>query len=79
MPAFHLDDETLSDIRGVECPAPFGDHGVKQDLEQQVSELLSKFPVVAGANGIVDFVRFFDEIWTQRLVGLRRVPLATGA
>ena len=62
-----------------ERAALLGDHGVEEHLQQQIAELLAQLRVVAGANGVVDLVRFFDEIRPQRLVRLRGVPLAASA
>ena len=63
----------------VEGTALFRENGMKQDLQQKVAELLAKFGVVAAANGVVDLVRFLDQIGAKRLVRLRRVPVAAGA
>ena len=65
--------------REVERTALFGDDGVEEHLEQQVAELFAQLRVVAGANRVVDLVRFLDQIRTQRLVRLRRVPVAARA
>ena len=46
------------------------------DLEQQVAELFGEFCVVAAVDGVEDFVRFFDQVGTERLMSLLDVPRA---
>jgi hypothetical protein len=79
MPALHLRDEGRGDVVHRELALFFGEYRVEENLQQQVAELFAQLGWVAGANGIIYFVRFFYEIRTQRLVGLRRVPLAPRA
>jgi hypothetical protein len=38
---------------------------MKQDLQQQIAELLAQQRVVAGANGVIDLVRFLEKVRTQ--------------
>ena len=76
MARLHLREETFRHVAEVECTALLGDHAVKEHLEQQVAELLAQQRVVAGADRVVHLVRFLDQIWAQRLVRLRRIPLA---
>jgi len=64
---------------GGEGTALFGDHGVEEHLKEDVAELLEHVRVVAGANRIVQLVGFLDQIWTQGVVALGRVPLASPA
>jgi hypothetical protein len=79
MTAFHLHEKTLGHVVQSKGAALLRHHGVKQDLEQQISQLFAQLHVVAAADGVVDFVCFLDEVGTQRLVRLRRVPLAARA
>ena len=79
MPRFHLRDEAVRDVVHRERAALLGDDGVEEHLEQQIAELLAQLRVVAGANGVVDLVRFFDQVWAQRFVRLRGVPFAARA
>ena len=79
MTRLHLVEETFRDVAEVECTTLLGDDAVKEHLEQQVAELLAQQAVVARANRVVHFVRFLEQIGAQRLVRLRRVPLAATA
>lgn len=54
-----------------------GELGVEDDLQQQVAEFLAQGGMVAGLDGVQDFVGFLDQIVAQRPVGLFAVPRAT--
>ena len=51
-----------------------GDLGVEEDLKEEVAEFFGEFGVVAGVEGVEDFVGFFDEIGAEGGVGLFSVP-----
>ena len=56
-----------------------GDLRMEQDLEEEVAEFFGKFGVVAGVEGIEDFVGFFDEVGAEGGVRLFAIPgAATG-
>ena len=50
------------------------DLGVEQHLEKEVAEFFGEFGVIAGLEGIEDFVGFFDEIGSERSVSLFAIP-----
>ena len=52
---------------------------MKEHLKQQVSKLLSHELVILETNGVVELVRLFNQVGTQRLVRLRGVPFAPRA
>ena len=76
MSRFHLREETFCHVREVECTTLLRNDTVEEDLQEQVAEFFAQHAVVAGANGVIDLIRFLDQIWAQRLVSLRRIPLA---
>src|SRR5882762_10768834 len=76
MPRFHLPEETFYHVAEVKGITLLGDHAVEEHLEQQVAQLLAEEWVVSGANRVIYLIRFLDQIWAQRLVRLRRIPLA---
>ena len=69
----------LGDVVQSNAPRSSATHRVEEHLQQQVAELLAQLRVVAGADRVVDLVGFLDQIGAQRLVRLRRVPLAARA
>ena len=73
----HLRDQPVRHIAHVERPPLFGDHGMKQDLEEHVPQLLAHLRVIALANRFVELVGFFDQIGPERVVRLVRIPLAS--
>ncbi len=77
MPPLHLRDEAARDVVERERAALFRDHRVKQNLEQYVAELFAHQRIVGELNRLVQFVCFLDQIRAQRLVGLRRIPVAS--
>ena len=76
MAGFHLGEETFCHVAEVKGTTLLGNHAVEQHLEQQVAELRAERSVVGSSNGVVHLVRFLDQVRPQRLVRLRRVPLA---
>jgi hypothetical protein len=79
MSAAHLGDESVRNIVCAELATLFCDHRVKQHLQEQIAELFAHQRRAAVPDGLIELVRFFNEIWSQRLVSLRRVPLATAS
>src|SRR5438105_2862108 len=65
MPAFHLREKRLRDIMEVERSALLRDHGMKEHLEQKITELLAQHRVISSPNRIIYFIGFLDQIWTQ--------------
>ena len=51
-----------------------GDLSVEEDLEEEVAKFLGEFGVVAGVEGVEDFVGFFDQVGAQGGMGLLAVP-----
>jgi hypothetical protein len=51
-----------------------GDLGMEEDLEKEVAQFFGELGVVAGIEGVEDFVGFFDEIGAKGGVGLLAVP-----
>ena len=47
MPRLHLAEETFRHVSEVERSTLLGDHAVKEDLQQQIAELLAQKRVVA--------------------------------
>lgn len=76
MPRAHLGEEAVGDVGQRERAALFRDHRVKQDLEEQVPELFAQTYVVTRLERVVDLVGFLDQVGAQRLMVLRRIPLA---
>jgi hypothetical protein len=76
VPAAHFGDERLGDVGEVEGAAFFGDHGVEEDLEEDVAELFAHERIIRVADCVVEFVGFLDEIRAQRFMRLGGVPIA---
>ena len=76
MPPLHLRDERLRDVVQRERAALLRDHRVKENLQQQIAELFTQSRVVLGEQRLVHLVCLFDEVRAERLVGLRRIPIA---
>src|SRR5262245_7845525 len=77
MPADHFVGETRQHSGHVELTAFGGDLRVKDDLEQEVAELLLQRRRVLGLDGLEDFVGFFDQEGFQRHPRLLAIPRAT--
>ena len=74
MAADHLFVDAGDYVRDVEAPRFPADVGVEEDLEEQVSEFFGYFLWVAMFERIEDFVRFFDQVGFECVVGLLAVP-----
>src|SRR5579862_516014 len=79
MTGLHLLNKPTRHVVEVEGVALFCNYGVEEDLEQKIAQLLSQLDVVPGLEGLVDLVRFLDQIGSKGLMGLRCIPVATGA
>jgi hypothetical protein len=76
MAADHFVVDFADDVVDGEATLFGGDLGVKEDLEEEVAEFFGEFGVVAGVEGVEDFVGFFDEVGAEGGVGLLAVPRA---
>ncbi len=72
--ANHFVVDFADDVVDGEAALFGGDLRVEEDLEEEVAEFFCEFGVVAGVEGVEDFVGFFDEIGAKRGVGLFAVP-----
>jgi len=63
----------------VEGAALLRDHGVKEDLQQDVAKFLLDQRVLADPDGLVQLCGLLDEVWPQGVVSLGGIPLAAGA
>jgi alanine racemase len=79
MASLHLRDEPIDDIMEVEGSPLLGDDRVEEDLQEEIAQLLAQQCVVGGAYRLLDLVSLLQQVRTEGLVGLRRVPLATAA
>ena len=52
---------------------------MKQDLQQQITQLLANQSVVALSQRVIQLVGFFDQIGSEGLVGLCCIPFAAGS
>jgi hypothetical protein len=58
--ADHFVVDFADDIVDGEAALFGGDLGVEENLEEEVAEFFGEFGVVAGVEGVEDFVGFFD-------------------
>ncbi len=58
----------------IEPAALFGHAGVKDDLEQQIAQLIPNLLRLAGLDGVRNFVGLLDRVGRDRLEGLLDVP-----
>jgi hypothetical protein len=72
--ADHFVVDFADDVVDGEAALFGGDLGVKENLEEEVAEFFGEFGVIAGVEGIEDFVGFFDQIGAEGGVGLLTVP-----
>ena len=72
--AHHFEVDTFDDVANVELAGGAGQLGVKDDLEEQVAELLGKFRGVGGVERVEDFVGLFEQVGAQSFVSLLAVP-----
>lgn len=79
MPCLHLADQPLSYRGGVKGTTFLRDYTVEQDLEEDVAKLFPHSFIRARSDRLVEFVCFLDEIRAERVVCLRRIPVATQA
>jgi hypothetical protein len=72
--ANHFVVDFADDVVDGEAAIFGGDLGVEEDLEEEVAELFGEFGIVAGVEGVEDFVGFFDEVGAEGRMGLLAVP-----
>jgi hypothetical protein len=72
--ADHFVVDFADDVVDGEAALFGGDLGVEEDLEEEVAEFFGEFGVVAGVEGVQDFVGFFDQVGAEGGVGLFAVP-----
>ena len=61
----------------IESAPLLGQLAVEHDLEQQITELLHHFVVIAGFDRIEQFVNFFDRVEAQTHMVLLKIPWAS--
>jgi len=76
MPPDHLVMDGADHLGSGEAALFAGDLGMKNNLQKQVAHLIRKLGVVPAFEGFQNFVGFFDEIGSQRLMRLLAVPRA---
>ena len=74
MAADQLGGDRLDDAAEVEQAGLLGHAGMKDDLQQEVAELLAQILGVAALDGVGDLVGFFDRVGRDRGEGLLEVP-----
>ena len=47
---------------------------MKDNLQEKITQLLRKLGVISAFEGFQNFVGFFDEVGSERLMGLLSVP-----
>jgi len=72
--ADHFVVDFADDVVDGEAALFGGDLSVEEDLEEEVAKFLGEFGVVAGVEGVEDFVGFFDQVGAQGGMGLLAVP-----
>src|SRR6266550_3123208 len=72
-PPHFLFERARDDFR-IELRALFGDRDLEREMQQQVAQLIAHRFGIVGLNGVIELERFFDQIGTERLRGLRAVP-----
>src|SRR5207247_8208616 len=72
----HLLFQRVCDDLGIELRALLADHDLKREMQQQITQLVPHGLRVVGLDGVIELESFFDQIWTERLGGLRAVPRA---
>ncbi len=74
MTSHHLVVNLADDVGNGEVALFARDFRMKDHLEKEIAHLLGKFGVVAGIESIQHFVGFFNQIGTQRGMGLLAIP-----
>jgi hypothetical protein len=74
MAAHHFRIDLLDDVRDVEFPGFGGELRVKDDLQQQIAELLRELPGIAAVQRVQRLVGLLHQIRAQRIVRLLAVP-----
>ena len=76
MPTNHFIVDFADDIMDRETALFGGDLRVEEDLEEEVAQFFGEFGVVAGVEGVEDFISFLNEIGAEGGVGLLAIPWA---
>ena len=79
MPADELLGERLDDVAEIEGAFLFGHACVKDDLEQEVAELVLEVVAVAARDRVGDLIGFLDGVGRDGREGLLQVPGAAHA
>ena len=75
--ADELGANAFGDVVEGEAAVLLGEFGVEDDLHEQVAEFFAELLGGAVGQGVEDFVGFFEQVRSERLVGLGQVPWAT--
>jgi len=75
--ADHLRGHVRGDVFEGEETGLGGDVAVEDDLVENVAKLFEHLVAVAGLDGVDQFVRLFDQVLHERLVGLLTIPGAS--
>ena len=76
MPAAHFPLELGRDVIRCELTALFGDHQLKGEVQQEVTQLVPDGGRLAFPQRVVQLEDFLDQVRAQRLSGLRPIPRA---
>lgn len=76
MPPLHFAHQPLSYRAGVEGTTFLCYNAVKQDLEEQVAELLAHMLVHTRSDSLIELVCFLDQVGPERVMCLGGVPVA---
>src|SRR2546425_5249167 len=79
MPADHFVVDFANHVRHGEAPLFPRDLRMKDNLQKQVAHLFRKLGVVPAFEGFQNFVSFFEQIGSQRLMRLLAIPGTTVA
>ena len=74
MPAPHLRDQVVRHLGGGELAQFLRQDELPGQVEQEIPHLIPEEGRVAGAERLVDFEDFLDQVGAQRLPGLGPVP-----
>jgi len=78
MPAHQLGHDPVHDIVDPERALCVAQLGLKDNLQQQISQLLRVVAHIARLQGIHDLVGLLHQVGQQRFQGLLAIPRATG-